>query len=254
MVSENLCLYNARRKFDAFGRCYEFIIFNRTVFNPDGFERLEDFDENKCLSKSANQEEPQVHDDAANIQRARRRALKALQDHVYANPDLDCFVTLTLDQTKIDRYDYKAVIKRMNAWLCNAVQRRGLKYVIVPELHKDGAIHFHGLTNNVWRTTDSGLKSRSGGAILNIDDYKLGFSTLVHIDENREAVCRYVTKYITKDTEKIGGRYVLSGGKLLKPHVEYDRLDIAEYDGYTVEVAPGVIYKSVDLAKMSTGS
>lgn len=253
MQSENLCLYNARRKFAADGHCYEYIIFNRTVFNPDGLELADDWGERVFapsgdVGREANSERGS-EDDA---RRARRRALRTLTDHVQANPDLDCFVTLTLDGDKIDRYDYQAVIRKYNAWLSNAVQRRGLKYVLVPEHHKDGAIHFHGLTNDVWRTTDSGLTSRSGGRILNIEDYKFGYSTLVCIDDNREAVCRYITKYITKDAEKVGGRYILAGGKLAKPHVEYDRVDITQYDGFTVQVTDGLCCKLVDCSKMST--
>lgn len=87
---------------------------------------------------------------------------------------------------------------------------------------------------------------------MNIEDYKLGFSTLVRIDDNRLAVCRYVTKYITKSTDKIGGRYVLAGGKLAQPHVEYDRVDITQYEGYTMEITQGLTVKIVDTDKLST--
>ena len=252
MLSENLCLYNARRKFAADGHCYEYIIFNRTVFNPEGLEVADDWGERVFAPSADVGREANSERDTDDARRARRRALRTLTDHVQATPDLNCFVTLTLDGGKVDRYDYQAIIRKYNAFLSNTVQRRGLKYVLVPELHKDGAIHFHGLTNDVWRTTDSGLKSRSGGAIMNIDDYKYGYSTLVRIDENREAVCRYVTKYITKDSQKVGGRYILAGGKLAKPHIEYDRVDITQFQGYTVQISEGLCCKLVDVNTLLT--
>ena len=72
-------------------------------------------------------------------------------------------VTLTLDQTQVDRYDMAAITRKLNAWLSNQVQRRGLIYVLVPERHKDGAIHFHGFFNDVLDRVDSGTMIPPGG-------------------------------------------------------------------------------------------
>ena len=77
------------------------------------------------------------------MQRAARRARAALRDLALCN-DFDCFVTLTLDGAQVNRYDPKQVIQKLNRWADNKVRRDGLRYVLVPELHKDGAIHFHG--------------------------------------------------------------------------------------------------------------
>ena len=70
------------------------------------------------------------------------------------------FVTLTYHSSKTDRYDYNECLKKCRVWLNN--QRRSyaqdLAYIFVPEKHKDGAYHFHGLIANVgnMKFVDSG--------------------------------------------------------------------------------------------------
>lgn len=54
------------------------------------------------------------------------------------------FVTFTLDKEKVDRYDPGLIMKRVNRILDNLVRRNGLTYILVTELHRDGAYHFHG--------------------------------------------------------------------------------------------------------------
>ena len=87
--------------------------------------------------------------------RALRRARAQVRELALAN-DFSLFVTLTLNGEMVDRYDMIAITKKLNVWLDNQVRRRGLAYVLVPERHKDGAIHFHGLFNNALEIVDSG--------------------------------------------------------------------------------------------------
>ena len=72
-----------------------------------------------------------------------RRAASKLRDIALCN-DFRYFVTLTLDPAKIDRHDMDALVRVLNRWADNRVRRHGLRYVLVPERHKDGAIHLHG--------------------------------------------------------------------------------------------------------------
>ena len=60
--------------------------------------------------------------------------------------DWDWFVTLTFDPQKVDRYNYSDCAKKLKNFI-DVTRRKcpGLKYLFVPELHKDGAFHFHGL-------------------------------------------------------------------------------------------------------------
>jgi hypothetical protein len=42
---------------------------------------------------------------------------------------------------------------------------------------------------------------------------------------DREKVARYISKYITKTLEKVGGRYYLHGGALAQPLFEYSTVN-----------------------------
>ena len=106
---------------------------------------------------------------------------------------------------------------------------KGFSYVCVPELHKDGAIHFHGLCNLGTVKIQRGVDARTGmpavdkqgRPVYNMTDWTLGFSTCVPIDENYERTCNYLTKYLGKGTEKIFGKWYLSSRTLIKrPEVE----------------------------------
>ncbi len=66
---------------------------------------------------------------------------------------------LTLDPARVNRYDVREVTRHLNHWLDNQVRRKGLAYVLVPERHKDGAIHFHGFFNDALEARDSGTVS-----------------------------------------------------------------------------------------------
>lgn len=148
-------------------------------------------------------------------------------------------VTFTLDKDKVDRYDPKEVKKAVCNWLYNNSKRRNLSYLVVPELHQDGAIHFHGLTNEKLETSFSetylikGVKMkpikestlRKKGfkpddeevqKVYNVNNFVYGFSTAVELDENCEGVARYMTKYITKDLQKIFGNYYFCGGNVVR--------------------------------------
>jgi len=164
-----------------------------------------------------------VRRDAAR-ERAQRRARVAVKDLGLSNP-WKYFVTLTLDRAKINRYDPREVVRRLNHWLDNQVRRHGLSYVLVPEHHKDGAIHFHGFFNGAIRGVDSGHKDKGGHAVYNLPAWGWGFSTAIELYGERRQAVNYVCKYIGKQREKIGGRWYYSGGNLQRPRVEWFDVD-----------------------------
>ena len=181
--------------------------------------------------------------------RPKVRAKKAIYDIVASN-QWDFFVTLTLDESLIgDRSDYGSIVKKLNIWLDNAVRRKGLRYIIVPEWHANRkGIHFHGLINDgVFRMVDSGHKDREGHPVYNLLDWKYGFTTAIRTYGDVTHTAKYVTKYITKDSEKIGGRYYFHGGDLLKPSYQYFNTDFYEYgDEHTFDYEadlPGLRFK-----------
>ena len=180
--------------------------------------------------------------------RSMRRAKAALRDYVKSN-DWDFFVTLTLDPSRIDRYDVGDVVRKMSQWADNQVRRHGLAYVLVPELHKDGAIHFHGFFHGDIRAVDSGTLTREGvkkprrprsaaerermlrdgwQIVNNLPGWTLGFTTAIRPYGDVDAAAAYITKYITKEaaiTGKIGGRWYYSGGDLRRPDVTFGEGD-----------------------------
>ena len=54
-------------------------------------------------------------------------------------------------------------------------------------------------------------------------DWKLGFTTAVKLSGDYDNVCKYITKYVLKQSDggMIGGRYYYHGGDLKGPRYEY---------------------------------
>ena len=195
--------------------------------------------------------------------KARARAKAKCKDYVLSNPELDMMITLTLDKEKIDRYSYDIIIKKLNTWLGNRVKRDGLMYLIVPETHKDGAIHFHGFVNSksvkleksIYKRGDDGKNfiaalhpTKKGRIIYNISDWDYGFTTAVRIgntDIDREKTCSYILKYLTKQEEKIGKRWYLHSNNLRTPAYTYHNFPIAEIPNQLVEVERGISLKFI---------
>lgn len=149
-----------------------------------------------------------------------------IKDYVLSN-EFDYFWTLTFDS---DRYNYAVAFEKMGKWLERMRKKYGkFDYIMIPELHKDGAIHFHGVTgglNAVIR--DSGVKHK-GVKVYNCTDWEHGFTTLTKI-RSREKTASYVTKYVTKEmqnsiVEKGKKKYWCSRGLRL-PAVTYTDLNL----------------------------
>lgn len=162
-----------------------------------------------------------------NVERAMRRARAKVRQLALAN-EFEWFVTLTLDPAKINRYDPKEVVRKMSQWCDNRVRRKGLKYILVPEHHRDGAIHFHGFFNGALEAVDSGLTDKNGHKVFNLPDWTLGFTRAVRLYGDYHAAVGYTTKYIGKGHGKIGGRWYYSGGDLAQP--EEREIDLNCYE------------------------
>lgn len=127
------------------------------------------------------------------------------------------FVTLTINDEKCDRYDLNIFMKALSKWLNNQKSRKAedIKYLLVPEPHKDGAWHMHGLMNGI---PDDQLEPftlndniperiraliREGCSVFNWLPYneKFGWVTVEAIRE-KEKCAAYIKKYITKELEQ----------------------------------------------------
>lgn len=151
------------------------------------------------------------------IIQSRRRTKTRIQDIVLCN-EFTLFATFTF---KSNRQSTPLLKAQMSKWLNNQQQRKGkFKYLIVPEYHKDGkSIHFHALLQGYkGELIDSG-KRINGRKAYNVKSYKLGFSTVIEID-NTAKVASYIRKYITKDMPQFNGkkRYWASTG-LIRPQI-----------------------------------
>lgn len=226
--------YNTRYKYYPDGSLAQIMICSASCFSaekedrrrephvPSLMRRLEEAED--ASAAKGDQWERERQD---NARRSRGRARNRIFDLCQCN-DFDLFVTLTVAPDRCNRYDYVEITRTLNRWLDNRVRRKGLRYVVVPELHKDGAIHFHGLFNDVLHLVDSKRKDKQGHNIYNLPDWSLGFTTAIRLYGERGAVSKYVTKYISKTESIIGGRWFLHGGDLQEPVYRYANLDYDE--------------------------
>lgn len=160
---------------------------------------IEQGEEQKELQEPENDEKNDI-----TAKRSLNRAIQEVYDLGMSNK-FDWFLTLTFNPESVDRYDYDACQKKLKTWI-DEVRRRinNLKYIIVPEQHKDKAWHFHAVMsgdNIAELMTDS--KRWSGSTkIYNIENYKLGWTTATKIIDRTKAVT-YLTKYLTKNFQDI---------------------------------------------------
>ncbi len=187
-------------------------------FRPPGWEALADKPGGKAQGERKKRERAEAL--AEDQERAMRRARAKVRRIALSN-DFRWFVTLTLDQIKVDRYDPAAVVRKLNQWCSNQVKRKGLRYVLVPERHKDGAMHFHGFFSDSLDAVPSGHRDSSGNMIYNLPGWTLGFTAAIEIYGSYPAAVAYVCKYIGKQGEKPAGRWYYSGGSLQQPEVIY---------------------------------
>lgn len=213
------------------GGIKDIISSSRPVFKPDGWEGAEDWQRSGSGGRAAapdrkpgRKKEPSTED----IERSMRRARAKVRRLALANDDFKWFVTLTLDKEKVDRYDPAEVVRKLNQWASNQVKRKGLKYILVPERHKDGAIHFHGFFNDALEAVPSGHYDKNGHEIYNLPGWTLGFTAAIGLYGDYAGAVAYVCKYIGKQGDKPAGRWYYSGGDLKEPKTDY--VDISPRD------------------------
>lgn len=145
---------------------------------------------------------------ANNFSRARSMVLQ----YALCNP-WEYFFTGTLDRAKFNRYDLDTYASQLMQWIRDKRKVYDAKFqvLLVPERHKDGAWHMHGLVHGL---PDSVLtpfvppasEKLIRGGFLNWSDYmdKFGFCSLAPI-RDPVATAFYITKYISKDLSQRAG-------------------------------------------------
>ncbi len=158
------------------------------------------------------------------------------------------FFTLTFNPELIDSFDYDECYKRVYQFLKNVKdQNPDFKYIFIPEFHKSGRIHFHGIGTNCdkLKLEDSGIK-KSNKKIYNISSrsFKYGFTTVSKIDDTQK-VSGYITNYITKEliTKTKGKHRYLCSRNLDTAEVENIMIDDKEKFLHSVEINPKVCHR-----------
>lgn len=223
-------IYKTRVKIYPDGSTVLTVYKNDKVYRGSAEKESVDVDEldnsyNVSLYSGEKTDEEKEYEKLKNLFRVKTK----IKDYVLSN-DFDYFWTITFSAEKADRYDYDLAFKIMSNWLRRMKRKYGkFDYIMIPELHKDGAIHFHGVTGGLNADIrDSGVKHK-GEKVYNCSEWEHGFTTLTKI-RDKEKTASYVTKYVTKEMQnsivgKGKKKYWLSRG-LRKPDITFTDLNL----------------------------
>lgn len=184
-----------------------------------------------------NRQPPQEHE--FKLAESLSRTKRNIKDTILCN-DFALFCTFTFNKLKVsDRTNYPVLRKQLSQHFNNYQKRHDkfFKYMFIPEMHKDGSIHFHGVCSYIKDLTcpPTILKRMDDGTLksvpntkhyLNWDYYsnRFGFFSCSLIREQSKCAT-YVAKYLTKDLltwSNKGGRIVFKSHGLKKPELVYD--------------------------------
>lgn len=130
------------------------------------------------------------------------RAKSTVQELAMCNP-WDYWCTFTINPEKYDRMNLKSYFKDFAEFIHNYNRRSSenekVKYLLVPEQHKDGAWHLHGFIKGI-RHKDL-YKNSYGYLTWKQYEKKFGFISIDKL-KDKERASSYVLKYMTKDSDK----------------------------------------------------
>lgn len=180
--------------------CYTIHQYTDQIYKVVAFKGNRDPDVVRVRDKDA-EEHTGVKLDSA-FSRARSMCLQ----YALCNP-WEWFFTGTLDKDKMDRYDLDTYAGQLSQWIRDRRKVYGCKFqvLLVPEQHKNGAWHMHGLVHALPVDVLSPFRAPAPrklvlGGFYDWPDYRkrFGFCSLARI-RNPVATAYYVTKYIHKD-------------------------------------------------------
>lgn len=188
-------MYNLRIK--GFAGEQDVILYSKPI--KSGYKVDEETIKKRC---EARQSERDIRERLRSLNSSMRRTKQKVYDYARANT-WDWFMTWTFSKERVkSRYDYVELSKRMSQWLKDVRKRRApdMMYLVVPEYHQDGAIHFHGLMSDIGELSliDSGVRDGRGRQIYNVEDFGLGFTTATRVTDSLKAA-NYISKYITAE-------------------------------------------------------
>lgn len=138
------------------------------------------------------------------------RAKSKIREYV-ANSNFNAFCTFTFSGRNFDRHNFMDCRKFITDYFTHKLMISN--WLVVPEFHADGAIHFHGFVNIDKKSLKYGFsKKDSHGRMhmhfyseaINRDIGRNDFQFFAPTSVNElKSVCAYVLKYVTKDVAKI---------------------------------------------------
>lgn len=169
----------------------------------------------------------------------RKQAMQRVYDLARSN-NWDWFLTMTFDGSTVDRYSYDDCVNALKRWT-DIMYHQGNKWLIVPEQHKDGAYHFHGLvsgrlklTPGINPYTGKEILDKSGRPVYNVTNYRYGFTTVTSVSDSKKA-SGYLSKYLSKSLQVPKGKKRYWASKSLqRPAVEYLVLTREEFKALTI--------------------
>lgn len=223
------------------------IFYNTTIKTyANGEQKIKYHSYDTCIGFPSLKKEGRVSTESKEHSRyiSLLRSKQKIIDLVYHNGLIKpwkYFLTLTFDPDKVNSNNYEAVSEALKKWTNNMKhQNPDMEYVIVPEPHKSGRIHFHGLFRGVtnWKLTEARNPKtnrkiiKNGVQVFNLDNYKYGYST-VSVVKDLTAVSVYISKYMTKELLNLSYKKRYWASKTLElPVTEYAMFDEQSFKFY----------------------
>lgn len=208
-VREPLYLHEySTLKLYGYGENKKLKLITHKSFRNAGVELDAQFESNKKNKKSCSDDEKRTK-----LENNIYRACSKIREYALCN-EFSHFCTFTFSPEKVDRNNLRECRKSFTQFISNLSKKykRKISYLLVPEQHKDGSWHFHGLVNGLpecelhqfvigdkmgKKIAD---KVKKGETVYNWLSYseKFGFCSLEPI-KDIERCGVYITKYLTKD-------------------------------------------------------
>lgn len=223
------------------------------IYNPslDVIKEYEQIDVDTYLKDKIVEDEKRVKDSERSLNSSKNRTVNSIYEIARSN-EWEYFLTLTFNPEKVDSFNYDDVVKKLSKWINNIKRKYApdLKYVLVPELHKSGRFHFHGLLSNIGdlKLIDSTKRDKSGNIIYNIGSYKYGWNEVTKVVDTQR-VSTYITKYITKElcAVSFGKKRYWHSNNLNKPVVNTYTMSRNEIEDMISSFSDRIIFtKQVD--------
>lgn len=133
------------------------------------------------------------------------RAKRTVLDYGYNN-SWNYFITLTIDSKKIDYSDKSLILKKVLKQFDNFKQRydKDFKYILIPEMGSiHSRLHFHGIihTKNIQGLSYLFFDTKHRVKVYRNEWFfkHLGANQFIEINNDSEAIGRYICKYMGKN-------------------------------------------------------